>query len=298
MRLILQDLRELLTINQVALSERLNITRQTLQKYEENPTGIPLHVMTELAPVLGVPYYSIIDGVLPFQRFIAKKMSEEQGKEVDFNSDEVYQKALHIHFLRHEKLTQTLLYALETLGGRVFMGRAGIGKLLYFINYDYFVEKGKPFFNIPFIRETKGPIPVAFDDICNSLKKRGILDNLKSKNFYNSNQKYIPRVSADFSAYPSDEISFIKKELRKYNNFGHNEFNELLGKNIPFLATPMEIIPSLIKLTPEILEIPLEEAENMSRKSVVLYNDRIRTLERTRKTKGYDSDDDDDEQDD
>ena len=138
---IVKELRKELSIQQKELAERLDITRQTLTKYESEPEAIPIPVIKKMAVILGVDYATIIDN--------KRYDKEEAVKKNNIIRNEIREE---IPLDVTDKFACVFMYIISKCGAEPKVGKSSLGKMLYLMDYNWYKKTGKDLMYVKFVK--------------------------------------------------------------------------------------------------------------------------------------------------
>ncbi|MDR1835271.1 MAG: DUF4065 domain-containing protein [Fusobacteriaceae bacterium] len=230
---IIKLLREKNGFSQVELAEKLNVTRQTLIKYENETTlKTALPHIKKLAEIFDVSPESILEGIIPPEpeyNVIGTQTNKQKREKADIRID-IPQENI-------EKFKETLLYILGKVGAKPNVGKTVIYKLLYFIDFDYYELYEEQLIGAKYIKNTYGPTPVDFAKITGKMQEDNEIEEIRTKHFNHEQTKYIPVRVANLSILSAREIKHIDHVLEKYSDKSAKELSELSHKDIPWIIT-------------------------------------------------------------
>ena len=241
MRSVVKEIRKELSIQQKDLAARLEITRQTLTKYEAEPEAIPIPVIKKMAVILGIDYATIIDN----KRYDREEEKTETAEEDATQPGNLVTTSEDVC----DKFHQVFLYILSKIGAEVGIGKGTLCRMLYFMEYDWYQETGRDLLFIQFIRDQFGPYPLAFDNMIDRMEKLHLLESFISKSFHHDGTKYIPVKAPRLSALTSAECAFLDKEIGKYHSLSIEDYEPLLAANEPYSITEYNpVLEEIIKI--------------------------------------------------
>ena len=245
---IIKTLREKMNVSQDSFAKELNITRQTLIKYEKNPQIIPAAILQKLSQKLNISVDGILDNKAPKEptyNIIPTKKEKTDLSEIRIDVPES----------NVNKFKEVLLYILEKVGAKPNVGQVVIYKLLYFIDFDFYELYEKQLIGARYIKNTYGPTPVDFLKIADQMIKNNELEEVRTKHFKYEQTKYIPvRKSKALDMLSALEIKHIDSVLEKYSDKTAKELSDYSYKDIPWITTENEqLIPyeAVFYRTPE-----------------------------------------------
>ena len=233
---VIKKLREEQGYSQEQLAAELNISRQTLIKYEngEQPT---VENVKKLANFFDVDYECIIDNKEPIKPTYNIIPGETK-------SDKAEDMRIDIPQNNIEKFKQVLLYILKKVGGKPNVGETVLYKLLYFIDFDYYELYEEQLMGLKYIKNMYGPTPVDFIKLVKAMEKAGELTKAKTTFFTKDMTKYLAVKEPNLNLLSALEINHIDRELDKYSDKTAKELSELSHRDVPWIGTKnKEIIP-------------------------------------------------------
>ena len=225
-------LRKKLSITQKDLADRLAITRQSLTKYENDPSTLTANNVKKLANILGTDYSTIIDN---------KPITDETiYEEDDAIADSIVVGSVIMPKEINEndtsfllsKFNQIMIYLTTEVGAKPNIGRATICYILFLIEADYFKTHCQSLFGTPFIKTNEGPLIYEFDKTIDKMEQDGLIESYTSSFFKGPTTKYIPVITPILDALTSDEVDFINREITKYSEFTSEELLLFVESNI------------------------------------------------------------------
>jgi len=139
-----------------------------------------------------------------------------------------------------EKLKQVFHYIVDAIGSQANTGKTLLFKILYFCDFDYYLEYEELLTKELYRKIDHGPAPIHFDEIVEQLEKEGkILTTCKEKTNPRDYKKYtyISLLKPDLSLLSAKEIKFIDETLDKYSHYKSTEISEISHQDLPWRAT-------------------------------------------------------------
>ena len=227
---VLKYLREEHSISQEELARNLNITRQTISKYENGDINISRDNLKKISEYFEVDYACLVDNTKPKET----TYNIIEGEKVKISEPDI---RINIPQENISKFKQVLLYILNKVGAKPNVGQTVIYKLLYFIDFDYYELYEKQLMGLKYIKNTYGPTPVDFAKLVKNMEKEGMLEEIKTKYFNKDQTKYLPIIKADLSSLTAQEIKHIDSVLTKLSDKTGKELSELSHKDIPWIGS-------------------------------------------------------------
>ena len=111
-----------------------------------------------------------------------------------------------------------------------------MNKLLYFIDFDYYEKFEENLMGATYIKNHHGPTPVELKTIVDNMKKKGEIEEVKSKYFTHEQKKYLPLKRANLSLLTGREIEHIDEVLARLSDKNANEISEYSHNDVPWLT--------------------------------------------------------------
>lgn len=224
---IIKYLREEKGFSQEELASSLNITRQTLSKYENSLQNMPSELVKTLSKIFEVNYACFIENKKPKQPSYNIISSE--------NTDDSNNIRIDIPERNIDKFKQVFLYILNAIGAKANVGQTVIYKLLYFIDFDYYELYENQLMGLKYIKNTFGPTPVDFAHLTKQMQEDGDIELIKSKYYNKEMTKYLPTKEADLSFFTAQEIKHIDTILEKLSDKNASELSEFSHRDVPWI---------------------------------------------------------------
>jgi len=228
---ILKCIREDKGYSQEELAKELNITRQTLIKYENGENKPSVEIIKKISKIFDIDYEYLIDNKKPPKTSYNIIKSDKKQEKIDIR--------INIPQENIDKFKQVLLYILKKVGAKPNVGKTVIYKILYFIDFDYYELYEKQLMGLKYIKNTFGPTPVDFDCIIQEMEKSGELEEIKTKFFNKDQTKYLPIKEPDLSLISAQELEHINIEIGRLSDKTATELSEFSHKDIPWIGTEM-----------------------------------------------------------
>ena len=225
---VIKTLRELHSFSQEELSQKLDISRQSLIKYESGSVELPLEIVRKLSMIFDVDYSCIIDNKMPVEPSYEIQKSRKNTDQCDIR--------ISIPENNIEKFKQVFLYILAKVGARPNVGQTVLYKLLYFIDFDYYELYEKQLMGLSYIKNTYGPTPVDFAKLSRQMEKDGLIEEVKTEFYKHEMTKYLPLKEPDLTLLSARELEFINSELEKHAGKTASELSAFSHKDIPWIG--------------------------------------------------------------
>ena len=199
-------------LSQTDLAEMVGVSRPTLAKMEKGEKKLSKEEKERLARILQAP---------------EKEVTDERFRKPEIEMREIPKEST-------EKFREVLLYILGEIGSRPNIGETALYKILYFIDFDYFEKYERQLIGATYIKNTHGPSPRSFAKLIADMKKRGDLEEVKSKYFGYEQRKYLPHRSADASVLSGRELNHIDREIERLGNMNATELREFSHTDTPW----------------------------------------------------------------
>lgn len=242
MQSIIRQLRRNLGIRQYQLADRLQISRQTLNKYEQDSETIPLKVVKQVASILGVDYISIIENKMPWEINSSNLSSTSLSDNYVVEGAVVPPLSAFPRSNPDDRFQQIFLHLLVRCGCRPNIYLSSICKILYLLSYDYYKKTFTSLLYNNFIKEVLGPVPYTFSSLITNMEKTNKIEIYSSNAFNNQKTKFIPLVIPSLDTISAEDLTFLNKEIDKYSCYSPKELDDILQTNEPYLKTELNSV--------------------------------------------------------
>lgn len=135
-----------------------------------------------------------------------------------------------------EKFKEVFLYILNKVGGKPNVGKTVIVKLLYFIDFDYYELFEEQLMGLEYIKNTFGPTPIDFEEMCSAMIKAGEIEKVESKFFDKHQTKYLPHREPNLEILSARELQHIEDVLAKYSGWPAGKLSEFSHRDVPWIG--------------------------------------------------------------
>src|SRR3972149_3560857 len=197
----IQQMRKKHNLTQEFLASKIGVSRPTYIQIEQGEKDLTISAAKTLADIFGISFDDFLAGKEPKHEVILEKAS----------ADKKADSSLQIRVTRKnlDKFKQVLLYILEKVGGKPNVGETVLHKLLYFIDFDYYEKFEENLMGATYIKNHHGPTPIELKTVIDNMKKRGEIEEVKSKYFTHEQKKYLPLKKPDLSVLTGRDIEHI-----------------------------------------------------------------------------------------
>ncbi len=223
----IQGQRKKFNFSQEYLADKLDISRPTYMQIEQGERDVTVTEAEALAEIFG----------MTLEDFLAKRESNEP-KVIIEKKEKPQAEDLQIRITQRNlnKFKQVLLYVLEKVGSKPNVGETVLNKLLYFIDFDYYEKFEENLMGATYIKNHHGPTPVELKAALHDMKKKGEIEEVKSKYFTRDQKKYLPLKRANLSTLTGREIEHIDEVLARLSDKNANEISEYSHHDVPWLT--------------------------------------------------------------
>lgn len=138
-----------------------------------------------------------------------------------------------------DKLKNILLYVLEKCGGKPNLGETVLFKLLYFIDFDYFEEMGRPITGLNYVHRQFGPVPDS-KEYCAVVEKMVKSNQLKifMQEYYDLTQKrYVALTNYEEESLCLKEIKVIDSIINRLSDLNARKIEDYVHEDAPWKLT-------------------------------------------------------------
>ncbi len=231
-------------ISQLAVAEKLGISRSSYIAVEQDERDLSLAEAGQLSQIFEVSLEEIVAGKAIQPTIVIKKSlvpKEKRGKKKESKLTD----RISVPQERVAKFEQVLLYILSKVGGKPNIGQTVLYKLLYFIDFDYYEKYEEQLIGARYLKNTHGPTPLIFPKIIKELETKGRIEAIKSKFYRYDQTKYLtsPDLKIDLSTLSAQELAHIDWELDRLADLTATQISDLSHKDTPwFIAKDKEIL--------------------------------------------------------
>lgn len=227
MNTFLEELRKKNELSQAELSEKLCISRPTLQKILQGKKELSLSQVKILSSIFEISIQSIIEEKIQPERSIHLETA---------NTIEQIETRISIPQEQVEKFKNTLLYITQKIGALPNVGQTVLYKLLYFCDFDYYEKFEEQLIGARYIKNHFGPTPIAFKKIVENMVEEGKIEEVKTKYFKHEQTKYLPVQAPNLRLFSAQEIQHIDEVLSRLAHKNANELSNLSHQDTPWIT--------------------------------------------------------------
>ena len=237
---VIKILRNQIGISQQDLAKRLNITRQSLTKYENDTDSIPIPILRKLSSILGVDYKTIMENKLTPDSFISHVNKSESEVFHEFPTTISIECTPQIRNDPVDRFNQIFLHILIKIGSRPNIGKGALCKILYLISYNYYKRHLTEILHMNFVRTESGPVPYSFANLIYNMQQERLIEEVCTTIFCKENIKYLPTKEPILDTITAEDLYFINSEIEKYGDFTNEELLTIISANKSYQATEVD----------------------------------------------------------
>lgn len=213
-------LREQSNLSQQSLAELLGVSRSTVSYIETGERKITADELLKLSEIFKLT----LDELLNVNSSSKEKQALRAKKSIIENQENKK--------LRFKKL---FIYILNRIGAKHNVGETVLYKILYYVDFDYYYEKGrKKLIGLTYMKNNFGPTPNDFKKLVDEMISDGDLIKIKSKHFEFDQVKYLPLIKPDVSIFTGEELQFIDKIIEKHSDKSAKQLSDESHKDPPW----------------------------------------------------------------
>ena len=137
-----------------------------------------------------------------------------------------------------KKLKKVLHYVINQVGSRANVGKTVLFKLLYFCDFNFYLETEKYLTGENYRKIDHGPAPIHFDKVVKELIQEEKIAKVDGKYFGRNQYKLASLKEPDLKGLSATEIKFIDDTLNEYAHLNAKQIEKLSHKDTPWKATP------------------------------------------------------------
>jgi transcriptional regulator with XRE-family HTH domain len=219
-------LRERNELTQEFVSEKIGISRPTLNKIESNKTDLSLKQAKKLADLFNISIEDLLN-CREIESILLKHNKSDKEK------DSIRISIPEINF---KKFKEVILYILNRVGAKPNVGETVIYKLLYFIDFDFYEKYEEHLLGGTYIKNHYGPTPVEFTKIIGDMIAQSEVMKVTSKYFKYPQKKYLPIRTPELEVLKAHELKHIDEVLSRLSSKTAKELSDLSHKDVPWIT--------------------------------------------------------------
>lgn len=221
-------LRERNELTQEFVSEKIGISRPTLNKIESNKTDLSLKQAKKLADLFNISIEDLLN-CREIESILLKHNKRDKEKEKDSIR-------ISIPEINFKKFKEVILYILNRVGAKPNVGETVIYKLLYFIDFDFYEKYEEHLLGGTYIKNHYGPTPVEFNKIISDMIAQNEVMKVTSKYFKYPQKKYLPIRTPELEVLRAHELKHIDEVLSRLSSKTAKELSDLSHKDVPWIT--------------------------------------------------------------
>ncbi len=221
-------LRERNELTQEFVSEKIGISRPTLNKIESNKTDLSLKQAKKLADLFNISIEDLLN-CREIESILLKHNKRDKEKEKDSIR-------ISIPEINFKKFKEVILYILNKVGAKPNVGETVIYKLLYFIDFDFYEKYEEHLLGGTYIKNHYGPTPVEFNKIISDMIAQSEVIKVTSKYFKYPQKKYLPIRTPELEVLKAHELKHIDEVLSRLSSKSAKELSDLSHKDVPWIT--------------------------------------------------------------
>lgn len=221
-------LRERNELTQEFVSEKIGISRPTLNKIESNKTDLSLKQAKKLADLFNISIEDLLN-CREIESILLKHNKRDKEKEKDSIR-------ISIPEINFKKFKEVILYILNRVGAKPNVGETVIYKLLYFIDFDFYEKYEEHLLGGTYIKNHYGPTPVEFNKIISDMMAQSEVIKVTSKYFKYPQKKYLPTRTPELEVLRAHELKHIDEVLSRLSSKTAKELSDLSHKDVPWIT--------------------------------------------------------------
>lgn len=221
-------LRERNELTQEFVSEKIGISRPTLNKIESNKTDLSLKQAKKLADLFNISMEDLLN-CREIESILLKHNKRDKEKEKDSIR-------ISIPEINFKKFKEVILYILNKVGAKPNVGETVIYKLLYFIDFDFYEKYEEHLLGGTYIKNHYGPTPVEFNKIISDMMAQSEVIKVTSKYFKYPQKKYLPTRTPELEVLRAHELKHIDEVLSRLSSKTAKELSDISHKDVPWIT--------------------------------------------------------------
>jgi len=222
-------LRERNELTQEFISDKIGVSRPTLNKIEANRTDLSLKQAKKVSNLFNISMEDLLNC-----REVESVLLDDKNRDRYKKKDSI---RISIPEANFKKFKEVILYILNGVGAKPNVGETVIYKLLYFIDFDFYEKYEEHLLGGTYIKNNYGPTPVEFKKIINEMIKQNEVTKITSKYFKYPQKKYLPIRAPKLEVLKAHEIKHIDEVLSRLSDKTAKELSDFSHKDVPWITT-------------------------------------------------------------
>lgn len=132
------------------------------------------------------------------------------------------------------KFKAVVHYIVHKCGFKDNVGRTVLHKLLYFSDFNFYELKEIPITGEKYVKKSRGPVPIHFNQACMELKNEGKITIAKQESSNHTIHKYSSTLMPDTSLLNEDELKLINSVIDELSDLYSMEISKYSHGDLPW----------------------------------------------------------------
>jgi hypothetical protein len=141
---------------------------------------------------------------------------------------------------KNKKLEELIIYISEKSKSDPCFGATKLNKILFVADFSYYGVSGKAITDSIYVNRKNGPTPKFMKLALDSLEKQRKIRIEKTPYFGHKQDRTIPLVEPDLSAFTESEVSFIDSIIEVLRPFNASQLSASTHTLLPWVLTKLE----------------------------------------------------------
>tara|TARA_B110000908_G_scaffold137859_1_gene163692 strand:+ start:875 stop:1678 length:804 start_codon:yes stop_codon:yes gene_type:complete len=222
------ELRKVVGLSQLDLSNRVKISRSSLAQIELGNRNVNILELQRFSLELKFS----LDHFMSLDFCVSQNLLEESAPAYIKTPERVGEPQLNM-----TKFINVLLYILEHCAGKPNVSETVLNRLLYFADFNYFELYEEHLTGSKYTKFSFGPLPHQINVIINQLIDSGKLKRIITKDQGDSLVRYLPLIKADLRELMASEKKVIDSVINHMSDWSEKAITSYAHNDMPWLSS-------------------------------------------------------------
>ena len=215
-------------LSQEELAKHTGISRSSFAQIELGNRNLNVFEFQVIAKVLGFS----MDEFMSSQYFIT-----EQPNLVLAERTLVYGERVSKPILQKHKIQDILIHLLEKCAGKPNIGESMLYNLLYFLDFNHYELYETQLTGMTYKKRSFGPFPFEWASIIAQMKKKNLIQQIKTNYLGLAHSRYIPLAKADLGKLKASEMNVMDRVFDQFSDWSAETLSSYISGDMPIITT-------------------------------------------------------------